>query len=536
MKIAIVGGGSAGWIAASYLSRYKHLDITIIESPTVPTIGVGESVTIHVPRLLRELGLDEHDMMRETGSVYKFGNNFVGWKGGDEQSLFPFRWNVPMKEIRRVMDASSSNEDAFSRLQKLHSFKIESYLQANPNAPRFTDYWLTLHKQNKINPDFGVSYCAYDYFSKSSITPYVNNQLLFKPIGLQHSFHIDAEKFGDYIRDKFALPNGVTHIKRHIRDVVTSGDNIEKLVFEDGTDHTADLFIDCSGFGRVLINKQNRKWKHYNLSPGDTAIVCQVNYEDPSKEITNHTLSIAQNQGWVFDISLYHRKGTGYIFSSDLCNEDEVMQEYSKKFLKNARMEPRKLKWDKKRLYESAKGNTVAIGMSNGFIEPMEANLFAIIINGVTSLANELRKPVDVNTINWDAFNQKMSNTYDDIHDFILTHYTLSPRPGAFWDEMRSIGRQENHQELIRQKYLDERNSFAGAVRSDSLFPDYMWLHLAVDWGLDITDWPIHNNLNVDDINFVNEYINRMETLTQESCSSFPNNYEFLKETIFHGR
>lgn len=533
MKVVIVGGGGSGWIAASYLSKLPHLDITLVESPKVPTIGVGESVTIHVPRLLRDLGLDEHDMMRKTGSVYKFGNNFIGWKGGNEQSLFPFRWNVPLGEIKRVMKDSAEHNDAFKSLKSLHGFNINSYLKATPDKPRFTDYWLALHKQNRINPDFPVSYCAYDHFSKNTITPY-DNDLVFDPGGLQYSFHINAEKFGDYVRDNFALKHGVTHKVMHIKEVVTAGDNVEKLVYEDGTEETADLFVDCTGFGRVLVNKLNPKWKHYNLSPGDSAIVCQVDYEDPSKEINNHTKSIAQNQGWAFDISLYHRKGTGYIYSSELCNEDEVIEEYTKNFLKRARMEPRKLKWEKKRLYESGKGNTVAIGMSNGFVEPMEANLFAIIINGVTNLAHELKQP-GVKTINWDMFNLRIADTYDDIHDFIITHYTLSPRPGAFWDEMRSIGIKEKHHELIRQKYVDQRNSFAGATQTRSLFPDYMWLQMAVDWDIDVSDWPMYPKLNSTDIDFVEEYINKMETTTLAACDRFPNNYAFLKETVFNG-
>ena len=234
------------------------------------------------------------------------------------------------------------------------------------------------------------------------------------------------------------------------------------------------------------------------------------------------------------NISLYHRKGTGYIYSSELCNEDEVIEEYTKNFLKRARMEPRKLKWEKKRLYESGKGNTVAIGMSNGFVEPMEANLFAIIINGVTNLAHELKQP-GVKTINWDMFNLRIADTYDDIHDFIITHYTLSPRPGAFWDEMRSIGIKEKHHELIRQKYVDQRNSFAGATQTRSLFPDYMWLQMAVDWDIDVSDWPMYPKLNSTDIDFVEEYINKMETTTLAACNRFPNNYAFLKETVFNG-
>ena len=130
---------------------------------------------------------------------------------------------------------------------------------------------------------------------------------------------------------------------------------------------------------------------------------------------------------------------------------------------------------------------------------------------------------------------ERIADTYDDIHDFIITHYTLSPRPGAFWDEMRSIGIKEKHHELIRQKYVDQRNSFAGATQTRSLFPDYMWLQMAVDWDIDVSDWPMYPKLNSTDIDFVEEYINKMETTTLAACNRFPNNYAFLKETVFNG-
>lgn len=537
-NIIVVGGGSAGWMTACYLkNKISNVNVTLVESPKVGTIGVGESVTVHLTRFLTELGIDEHHMMQETGSVYKFGNNFVGWHTGENESeLFPFRWNIKLDDIQKVLQSSKNETDNFVSLKKLHHYNLNSYFRAQQTTSRFTDYWLELYRQNRINSDFGCSFGGYDYFSKQQKMPAQKDQMLFEMAGLQHAYHVNAELFGEYLKNNVGLKSGVVHRVAHIKSVVTQNNQIEKIVFDDDTEMTADLYIDCTGFNRILVKELEKDWKHYNLNPADTAIVCQVNYDDPKTDLVNHTLSIAQDQGWVFDISLFHRKGTGYVFGKDLVDEELLMEEYSKNFLANARMNPRKISWEKKRLQRAAEGNTVAIGMSNGFVEPMEANLFAIIINGIIHLTEEIKKHKGaVNNINWNQYNVKMSDTYDDIADFILVHYTLSSRPGKFWDEMRSIGRAEKHQDLLIEKYKDARNTFLGAGQGHSIFVDYMWLQLAIGWNLPVDNWPT-KTFSKEDLDLVEDYINTMEHKTKQCVESFPNNYEFLKQVVFNGR
>ena len=534
MKIVVVGGGSAGWMTASYLQKkLLNSSVTLVESPRVSTIGVGESVTVHVTRFISELGIDEKHMMQETGSVYKFGNNFVGWDTGTgESELFPFRWNITLNDIKKVLKSSENTNDTFTALKRLHNYNLSTYIQANAVASRFTDYWLELYKQNRINNDFGCSFGGYDYFSKHEKMPARDSEHLFEQKGLQHAYHINAEKFGEYMKTHVGLPAGVEHVVAHIDKVAVSGNSVQHIILENGEQITADLFIDCSGFNRVLVKHLDKQWKHYDLNPADSAIVCQVNYDDPSKDLVNHTLSIAQDQGWVFDISLFHRKGTGYIYSSALSNEQQVIKEYTDNFLTNARTEPRKITWEKKRLQKSAEGNVVAIGMSNGFVEPMEANLFAIIINGIWHLTSTLYKQGVA--ADWSSYNTKMADTYDDIADFVLVHYTLSNRQGAFWDEMRSIGKQHNHKQLLIDKYKDARNTFLGAGQGHSIFVDYMWLQLALGWKLNVDNWPT-KNIQSDDLDIVESYISSMENKTIECAKDFPNNYQYLKDKIFNG-
>lgn len=537
-NIVIVGGGSAGWMTACYLkNKIKDVSVTLVESPKIGIIGVGESVTVHLTKFLADLNIDEHHMMQETGSVYKFGNNFVGWHTGkDESELFPFRWNIKLEDIQKVLIASKAEPNDFISLKKLHRYNLNSYFRAQEVTSRFTDYWLELYRQKRINTNFGCSFGGYDYFSKYQKMPASNDEMLFHTSGLQHAYHINAELFGEYLKTHVGLKSGVVHHIAHVKHVVVIDNQIEKIVFDDDTEISADLYIDCTGFNRILVGHLEKDWKYYENNPADTAIVCQVNYDNPQNEVVNHTLSIAQDQGWVFDISLFHRKGTGYVFGKDLVDETLLIDEYNKNFLKNARMNPRKISWEKKRLRKAAEGNTVAIGLSNGFVEPMEANLFAIIINGILHLTDEIhRNKHDLKNTNWNHYNEKMSNTYDDIADFILVHYTLSSRPGKFWDEMRSIGEKLHHKELLIDKYKDARNTFLGAGQGHSIFVDYMWLQLAIGWNLSLDDWP-KKTFSDTDLNLVEEYINTIETKTKACAENFPNNYEYLKDKIFHGR
>ncbi len=533
-RIVIVGGGSAGWMTACFIKKkLKKSKVTLIESPKVNTIGVGESVTVHVTKYLDELGIDETHMMRETNSVYKFGNNFVDWNTGNgENELFPFRWNINQSDMRRAMNASVTAKDGFTALKNLHSFDLQTYFAAKENNLRLTDFWLELYKKNKVGKYFAESYSGYTYFSEHEKMPALNNKHLFAQKGLQHAYHINAEKFGDYLKEHVGLPNGVKHKVAHITDVVLEGKNVKSIKY-DGGELEADIFIDCTGFNRVLVNKLDRQWKHYDLMPADSAIVCQVNYNNPKQDLVNHTLSIAQKQGWVFDISLYHRKGTGYIYSSDLCDEDEIMEEYTTNFLSNSKSNPRKITWNKKRLVNSAEGNVIAVGMSNGFIEPMEANLFAIILNCTSNLTEELRQADNVRDIDWSVYNNKIATFYDDIADFILVHYTLSNRPGKFWDEMRSIGVSQNHRQLLIDKYMSANNSFFGSGQGYSLFPDYMWLQLAIGWNVPIDDWPT-KPISDASLNLAEKYLNAQNNHSKSCSEAFPNNYEYLRDNIFN--
>ena len=524
MKIVVVGGGSSGWMTASWLNKFvPNSEITLVESPAVPRIGVGESVTVHLTEFIRVLGIDEHHFMFHTGSVYKYGNNFINWlQGKGENELFTFAFN-------------KSKSHLYSSPYKGVSW--EDHRDVRVDETRLTDYWLELFKQGKTDRNFSKNFTAWTSFTEELKAPFVDGVSYLPKNDLAWAYHINTERFADYLKEFVASPGGVVHKVAHIKQIVKTGQRIEKIIFDDDTNLTADLYVDCSGFHRVLVKEfDNVQWKWYENNVADSAYVCQLDYIDPEKEMVNYTKSIAMNKGWCFDISLFHRRGTGYIFSNDFISDDEVLAEYRSKILTKPKFEPRRIKWDKKRMLNPGFGNVCAIGMTIGFVEPMEANMLGVISNSAWELTHVLEDHnFDISNINWTKYNTKIGHTFDDVADFILVHYTLSPRTdNEYWEEMRSIGRRLKHEELLLDKYNDYKNTIDGASQSLCFFPDYMWIELAATWNIDLSKWP-SKKISDDELRMAELHFDYLRNHLNLASKKFPQYYHYLKDNIFKG-
>jgi hypothetical protein len=180
-------------------------------------------------------------------------------------------------------------------------------------------------------------------------------------------------------------------------------------------------------------------------------------------------------------------------------------------------------------------GNVVAIGMTAGFVEPMEANMLGVISNCAWELTHTLEAHnFNTNNINWDTYNDRVGYTFDDVADFILVHYTLSSRTDTpFWKEMRSIGERLNHKQLIIDKYLDPKNTIDGASRAEGFFPDFMWLELAAAWHLDLSNWP-RKPVDPDEVALAKAHFDYLNLNSKIASKYFQNNYEFLKKHRFN--
>ena len=463
MKIVIVGGGTAGWMTAAYLAKHKiSKDITVIEPTDIPRIGVGESVTPHVARFFDEIGIPMQDWMEKTGAVYKYANKFVNWVGNKgEYEYFSFNYTVP--EINFLKDVTQNmSPEGFSDTTDLRSIDHMAWHCKN-GFDRFDRYF---------NPQFY-------YMEKNTLPFFKGEHLLNQPYSV--SQHINAEMASEYIRDEIAIPLGVKRIVDQVTDVVHKGSTITELKTKNSSVQ-ADFFIDCSGFHRVLVDKLGWKVKKYPHHLIDRAVVAQSDYHDKQKELVCYTQSIAEPHGWRFKIGLQHRMGNGYCYSSQHLDDASAV-EYFKKQVGNLKTEPRIISWEPSRLETFAQGNVAAVGLSCGFIEPLEANALYIIVNSIRRLSKVLIKE----RLDFTSYNKEMGYTIDDIADFILVHYTMSKRTDTnFWQDVK-----KDHTQLINDKINNPLNTMKNSVGGYSMFPDYMWLQLAVSWNVPVELKPV---------------------------------------------
>jgi len=509
-QIVIVGGGTAGWMTAAYLLKLfgKDNSITVIESPGIPKIGVGESVTPHVTSFFDDIGVPRHVWMKHTGAVYKYANKFINWKTGNgETEYFSFNYTVPANRFLKDITAAT---------------KVFDFAKT---GERSTDYALDLCKQGVFSR-FDQCFNPQFHYMEKNVAPFDDNNELLLNGPSSFAQHINAELAGNFIRDHIAIPGGVKHILATVTDVQHQDNIISEITLDNGTAITGDLFIDCSGFHRVLIDKLGWEYKKYTDHLIDRAWVCQTDYVDPETEMVNYTQSIAEPHGWRFKIGLYHRMGNGYCYSSSHISDDEALEHFIKQ-IGPQRIKPKLIKWEPTRLKTFAAGNVAAVGLTCGFIEPLEANALYTIITSLRLMADSLK----TTTVDWTYFNNKMGYTIDDIADFILVHYTMSSRRDTkFWRDMADRGNELNHRKTIVDKYNESKNSMYSAITHYTMFPDYMWAQMSYSWGEPIATESEKNNLVAE---LARNHFQHIEQKHQIISSTRKNNFHWLKESVF---
>lgn len=514
MKIVIVGGGTAGWMAAAYYSKFvKDCKITVIESSKIPRIGVGESVTPHVAQFFKDLGFETHEWMKATGAVYKLANKFSNWKNNNnEYEYFSFAYptdsNLLYKDINKPLSPTDLPHESGSLT---------------------TDYFLSLHNNSELDK-FDKYFNSQFHYMEKNVAPFVNGEhVLNAPFGWTQ--HINADKAADFLRDQVAVPNGVKHVDAIVTDVIVDGGKIKSVKTDTDEEFTADLFLDATGFKRLLVNALGWKEIPYKNAVADRAWVCQLDYEDQETEMVNYTQSTAKESGWMFKIGVYHRMGCGLVYGSKFLSDDQALEQYYE-YTKNRRREPRLIKWNPNRLEKIGDSNLVALGLSGGFVEPLEANALFVIVNSIRRLYDVIDDYQKTNHFDFKHFNEVMTYSIDDIADFIMVHYTLSSRTDSnLWLEMRELGRKENHVDLMYEKYKHKNNTMRSALEGYTMFPQYMWAQWAVHMGIDTSKW---TNVEKNDtyelakLHFLDT--EKRHSIISRSCQ---NNYAWLKENVF---
>lgn len=400
MKIVIVGGGTAGWIAASYLAKEKNPNykITVVESLNIPIIGAGEGVTgLFTYFLLNELnsiGSNLSDFLNETDATFKFGIKFKNFKGYNDEYYHPIDTSPTAKHINDI----------------LYLFNLEN------NKPHLSSFSGHAMEQKKSPL----------YIDRDEVIP--NDDLQ------SFAFNFDGIKVGKYLK-KLSLAY-CNYINGEVTDINFNENGfVKSITLNDGKEIEGDVFIDCTGFARIFSKKMNNKWISYkDTLPVNTSILYQKKYTD-DYEINAETVSTAMKYGWSFQVPTQKRIGCGYVFANDFVNEEQALKEFCD--VMGEEIQPLKtIKFETGKLDKIFNKNVLSLGLSGSFVEPAQATAIHVTLSQIRTFTSIFLRDTVEKTL--DEFNVK---TYNKIIDGILNehkslievNYITNRRDTEFW-------------------------------------------------------------------------------------------------------
>ncbi len=438
-RILVVGGGTAGWMAAAVLARSfgRTIAIELVESEQIGTVGVGEATIPQIRLINQYLGIDENEFVRATQGSFKLGIQFNGWHDRDGSYLHAFGdvgrplGLVPFHHIWRRGVAEGRRRD-------LWSYSLNT---AAAMDNRFA----------RLGPD--------------EVQPLT---------GINHAFHFDASLYARYLRG-LAERMGVERIEGRIDEVHLNGESgyIDRVQLDDGRELAADLFIDCSGFRGLLIEQAlgagYEDWTDH--LPCDRAVAVPCAHGDVLRPYTQAT---AQPAGWQWRIPLQHRVGNGHVFCSRHMSEDEATGILLDHLEGEALAEPRVLRFVTGRRKRFWHRNCVSLGLASGFMEPLESTSIHLIQSGISRLLR-LFPDRGFDTALIDEYNRQTREEFESIRDFLVLHYHANGRHGEpFWDERRSA----TVSERLKQRMVLFTHSGVISRSADELFTEGSWLQV----------------------------------------------------------
>ncbi len=406
-RLVIVGGGTAGWLSACVLAaRRPELDITLVEAPDIPTIGVGEGSWPTLRDTLSVIGIDEVDFLTACDASFKQGSRFDGWVDGSAADSYYHPFTAPppgsMSELLAVWKAQASNT---------------SFAEAMSPQAAICDR--DLAPRQRTMPSFAGA--------------------------LNYGYHLDAGKFGAVLAEHAVAKLGVKHVRSLVTGVERGdGGLLARLQLGNGTSIEGDFFIDCSGMAGKLIGEElGVDWiDRLDVSFNDRALAVQVPVESGSA-IASHTIGTAHRAGWLWDIALPSRRGIGCVYSSRFLDDEEaesILSDYVEAKLPGTNaslLSARKLQFATGHREKFWEGNCLAIGLSAGFIEPLEASAIVLVELSLSTLADGYPHSRTALPKLADRFNALFRYRWDRVVDFLKLHYVLSRRDEPYWQAQR---------------------------------------------------------------------------------------------------
>lgn len=481
-NIVIAGGGTAGWMAAAAFGKLlgKNLNITLVESDLIPTVGVGEATipTLHIFHDL--LKIKEADVMKATNATFKLGIAFENWR--------------------------DVNQDY------IHSF---GYLGQGCWAAGFQHFWLK-GKQLNIVSEIG-DYCPEHVASRQGKFAVAPKQ------DRNYAFHLDAGLYAKFLRE-LAEAHGVKRVEGKINQVNVNEENgfIKSIALENGKVIEGDLFIDCTGFKGMLIEEAlhtgYEDWSHW--LPCDSAIAVQTKIQ---KKTVPYTRSIAHQAGWQWQIPLQNRMGNGVVFCSKHLSDEDAKALLLDNIEGELLNEPRVIKFKTGTRRKHWNKNCVAVGLSSGFIEPLESTSIHLIQQSIIRLMQNLPSK-NMEQASVDDFNNKMRFEIDNIRDFIVLHYHVTQRADSpFWRYCKNMEIPESLQQRI-DLFVETGNAFK---TERELFGETSWIQVMIGQGL----MPEHYHQIVDMMSDteLKGFLDNIRTTIERRVKSLPDHNEFIQ-------
>ncbi|WP_323815702.1 tryptophan halogenase family protein [Cellvibrio sp. NN19] len=438
-NLVIVGGGTAGWMAAAAFSKLlgKSIKVTLVESEEIGTVGVGEATVPPLILFNRYLGINEQDFLSYVKGTIKLGISFENWKNIGESYIHPF---------------GNTGKDTW--------------------AASFQHFW-------RRGLELGVNYPLGDYSLEYQAA--LQNKFAHMPNSpMTYAYHLDAGRYAKFLRE-LAEKAGAVRVEGKVDEVLLDKDEyVSAIKLASGDIISGDFFIDCTGFRALLIEQALHTgfedWSHW--LPCDTALAVQT---ESVREPVPYTRSIAHAAGWRWQIPLQHRVGNGLVYCSQYISDDEAKKTLLEQIEGRTTSEPKLIRFKTGQRLKHWNKNCVALGLASGFIEPLESTSIHLIQRAITRLVQMF--PLDgIRNCDIDEYNAQMKTEVESIRDFIIMHYHLTERDDSgFWRYCRNMPIPETLAHRIR---LFKETGKLFVESPYKLFAEPSWLHVMVGQGI----------------------------------------------------